>query len=314
MNPLYQLSKTRGYFLRREAIKFGCDDRVLHRGVRRGTLVRIRQGAYCHTELWQRCTPVDQHLARAMASYDLTSGNACLSHVSALAVHGAPLWNVDLDGSHLTRLDGASSRNEAAVTHHRGDGLRPEEVVEDQGRRVTAAARSTIDAMTLMSMESGVIVGDWMLHQKKATHQELWDVKTRLDQNPRTRALHVLVPFLDHRSESPGESRCRYLFWLMGLPCPELQWEIYDSTGRLIAKTDFAWPEHGVYGEFDGKVKYGRLLKPGQSAGDVIFAEKTREDAVRRETDGTMVRWTWSDIHPQSAPTGRLLELLRPAA
>jgi len=38
---------------------------------------------------------------------------------------------------------------------------------------------------------------------------------------------------------------------------------------------------HKTVGEFDGKIKYGRLLKPGQRIEDEIFEEKLREDAVR---------------------------------
>jgi len=44
---------------------------------------------------------------------------------------------------------------------------------------------------------------------------------------------------------------------------------------------DFYWDEQKTVGEFDGKIKYGRLLKPGQRIEDVVFAEKLREDAVR---------------------------------
>jgi hypothetical protein len=43
--------------------------------------------------------------------------------------------------------------------------------------------------------------------------------------------------------------------------------------GRLIARVDFHWKEHQTVGEFDGKTKYGRLLKPGQRIEDVIFKE-----------------------------------------
>jgi len=48
-------------------------------------------------------------------------------------------------------------------------------------------------------------------------------------------------------------------------------------------------------GEFDGLVKYGRLLEPGQVPADVLFAEKRREDAMRAQLRG-LTRWTWSDI------------------
>ena len=32
-----------------------------------------------------------------------------------------------------------------------------------------------------------------------------------------------------------------------------------------MARPDFWWEERGLAGEFDGMVKYGRLLRPGQS-------------------------------------------------
>ena len=63
----------------------------------------------------------------------------------------------------------------------------------------------------------------------------------------------------------------------------------------MIGTCDWAWPDHGVLGEFDGKVKYGRLLKPGQDVGQVVFAEKQREDLIRAVTDFRMVRIIWSD-------------------
>ena len=34
------------------------------------------------------------------------------------------------------------------------------------------------------------------------------------------------------------------------------QYEIRDSAGQLLARLDFAWPELGVFLEFDGKEKY----------------------------------------------------------
>lgn len=72
---------------------------------------------------------------------------------------------------------------------------------------------------------------------------------------------------------------------------------------------DFGWPEHGVAGEFDGQVKYGRLLRPGQSPGDAVFAEKVREDRLRGE-GLTVVRWTWDELTPFDAVESRLRRAL----
>lgn len=77
-----------------------------------------------------------------------------------------------------------------------------------------------------------------------------------------------------------------------GLPVPILQSEHRLSGRRII--TDFEWADRLV-GEFDGEVKYGRLLAPGQRVEDVIADEKAREDLLR--WSGRMViRWVWAQL------------------
>jgi hypothetical protein len=62
---------------------------------------------------------------------------------------------------------------------------------------------------------------------------------------------------------------------------PEPQREIHGLDGRLVARVDFCWEEQRTVGEFDGKIKYGRLLKPGQPIEEALFDEKRREDSLR---------------------------------
>jgi hypothetical protein len=59
-------------------------------------------------------------------------------------------------------------------------------------------------------------------------------------------------------------------------------------------------------GEFDGKIKYGRLLKPGQRIEDVIFEEKLREDALR-DLGWQSVRWLWRDLYRRGVLRERVL-------
>lgn len=309
MDALLTLSAARGFFLRREALELGFEDRQLYALRRRGVIVRIRQGAYCHTELWRDFSERERHLARAHASQDLAAGPTALSHVSALADYGAPLWQIPLERCHLTRCDAGSSRIEAGVVHHRGT-LSDGDVVTRDGRLITSGGRTTVDGLGRMSVESGMVAGDWMLNQGFTTAEECWAIKTANNHWPNTRILELTLRLLDGRSASAGESRARYLFWRMHLPKPELQYRIIGSDGEVIAITDFAWPEHNVYGEFDGRVKYGRSLRPSGDLEMVLFDEKRREDAVRRETGGTMVRWTWDELSPSSAPSVQLLRLL----
>jgi hypothetical protein len=117
----------------------------------------------------------------------------------------------------------------------------------------------------------------------------------------------------DGAAGSVGETRGRWLFWAFGLPTPQLQYPVHDAHGVLRGTCDFGWPEQGTLGEFDGKVKYGRLLREGQSPGDVVFAEKQREDELRELTGMAMIRLTWDDYERPRNAVARLNRFLRSA-
>ena len=102
------------------------------------------------------------------------------------------------------------------------------------------------------------------------------------------------------------------IFHLARLPTPELQFSVFTHDGRFVGRSDFGWPEFGVLGEFDGKSKYGELLrKPGQSAEQVLVAEKRREDRLR-ELGWMVIRWMWQDLMCPESLIGRLPEGLHP--
>jgi hypothetical protein len=71
---------------------------------------------------------------------------------------------------------------------------------------------------------------------------------------------------------------------------------VYDADGMLVGITDFAWPEHKMLGEMDGKVKYGALLRPGETPTDAVFREKRREDRLREVTRWAMIRYVEQDL------------------
>ena len=101
------------------------------------------------------------------------------------------------------------------------------------------------------------------------------------------------IDFLDPRSESPGESCSRVVLHEQGLPKPDLQVEVYDDRGCLLARSDFGWIERRTLGKFDGHGKYGALRRPDQGADDVVLDEKTREDRLR-DHGWQIARWNWS--------------------
>ncbi|MBO9705833.1 MAG: hypothetical protein J7474_10025 [Arthrobacter sp.] len=130
----------------------------------------------------------------------------------------------------------------------------------------------------------------------------------QIPQASRKRRLRAILDFSDPGGFLPGESLSRVAMHRLGFPRPELQARFTDRAG-LIGYTDFCWRSAKVIGEFDGRDKY---VKPeylrGRSTSDVVMAEKTREDRLRR-LGFTVVRWVWADVQNPE----RLESLLRQA-
>lgn len=93
-----------------------------------------------------------------------------------------------------------------------------------------------------------------------------------------------------------------------GLPVPSQQGEEFEPDGRRIGRVDFHF-DGVVLGEFDGRVKYGRLVKPGQTPGDVVFDEKLRKGALR-DLGFQVVRWTWDDLENPERAVARIRSAL----
>lgn len=313
MDPLRVIAEVDGFFTRQQAMEAGYDVKAIARTLKSRQWVRVRPGAYTFPDLWEAADPVAQHLCRAHAIARKLGDRVALSHVSAALEHGLSVWNVDLSLVHVTRLDGGSGRIEAGVVHHEGR-TTPEDLVERNGILVMKPARAALETASMTTSEGGLVVLDSLLHVTDVQREEMEATFTLMSSWADTQRLVVPVRMADGRAESVGESRWRHLDYAYNLPAPELQYEVYDDRGNLIGTTDMAWPKYRLLGEFDGKIKYGRLLKPGQEPGDVVFEEKKREDALREVTGFGMVRVIWLDLDRPADTAVRMWRLMRRAA
>ena len=284
-----------GVFLRREALACGYTDRDLSAAVRRGLLVRVRHGAYVASAVWAAANIEQRHRIRTVAVVLAHGDRVALSHTTAALHHGFRLWNVDLGRVHLLRLDGGPSRVFGDLVYHAA-GWAADDICDRDGMLATAPARAAVEAASLQGVEAGLVILDSAIDLKAATPRELAGAFESMIGWPSTRSLQISIRLMRPGAQSVGETRTRYLCWMHGIPEPQLQFEVFDSGGALVGITDFAWPELGVLGEFDGRVKYGRLLRPGEEPGDVVFREKRREDALRDVTGYRMVRVIWDDL------------------
>ena len=292
-----------GLRLRPELLAAGYSDDDLRRLRRSGELTRVRRGAYVPT--------VDDRLREREARHALTVRAAVaqlptesvVSHSSAAVLHGLPVWNIPLNRVHVTRdrSSGGGHRRSDLHVHHTP--LQPDEITVVDGVALTTPARTLADLARGTPFEQAVAVVDAALCSGIVSRSDLDDAVQRAARRPGNHKARRTISFADPGAESVGESRSRVLIARFRVPAPILQWEV-PTSGR-IGRTDFAWPEQRTVGEFDGRVKYGRLLRRGQQPGDVVFAEKVREDAIR-DTGLRVVRWTWDELDGFDAVVARL--------
>lgn len=298
-----------GFFLRREALGAGWHDRDLLKAVRCGVLVRLRQGAYADAAAVRELDPVARHALTGRAVVRAAHAEVVLSHLSSLAQLGAPLWDLPLAQVHITRANGRSGRREAGVVPH--GAVLAERDVHHVGRTpITVPALAAVELSTITDVEHTLPVLDWVLHAELATRPDLLAYAEQLNQRPGSLASRIAIGLADGAAESVGESRTRYMCWRAGLPEPVPNYVVRDRWGRVVARVDLAWPEHGVFLEFDGKFKYQRYRRPGESVADVVVREKRREELICGLTGWRCIRLVWAHLHQPRATTAWIRSVL----
>lgn len=299
--------------LRRELLAEGYDDRAIARLVSRGVLARVRHGAYCDATVWRGLDDAGRHAVRSRAVLRQAKAPLVLSHVSGLLEYGVPTWGLDLSTVHVTRLDRRAGRNEAGVHQHCGV-VTADDLVEVNDIAVMAATRLAFETTTIADAEVSLAVVNHLLHAGFTTTEALDQAASKYRHWPHSLATNLVLRLCDRRIESVGESRSFMLCFRQGLPMPVPQFEVFDSSGRLVGRVDFAWPELGVFLEFDGKAKYEKYLKQGERPSDVVIREKRREERICRITGWRCIRLTWADLEHPARTAAHVRSVLFPTS
>jgi hypothetical protein len=281
--------------MRSDALASGCTDRDLARLVRAGALHRVRPGAYSPTAVWATLDPAARHALLARAVLRKARAPSVLSHISAVPEYGGPVWGLPLDVVDVTRLDRKAGRQEAGVRQHQGL-LRAEDVVRRNLVDVTSATRLAIDITTVVPVEPALCVVNHLLHAGDTDLEQIRARYTSMAHHPHTLKTDLVFRLADPRIESVGESRTLFVCWKQGVPAPEPQFVVVDDWGREVARLDFAWPDRKRWLEFDGRQKYVKFLRDGESVTDAVLREKKREEMVAELTGWRCLRITWADL------------------
>jgi hypothetical protein len=293
---------------RADALADGFSDAELARSVRRRELVRVQRGTYVRSPATLPDDAAARHRLVTAATTAELRRPGFVSHASAAVLHGLPVWGVRLKRVHVLRRPSAGGSGSARVHLHIAR-IDDEQLTEVDGIITTDVTRTVVDVARSESFESAVVTADAALASRRTTPAALTACLVSMGAVPGSRRAARVLAFADAASESVGESRSRVLMHRLRLPPPDLQVRVRRPDGSLIGRCDFGWRSPRVLGEFDGRVKYGRLLTPGRDAGDVVFEEKRREDELR-EMDWSVARWTWADLVPGTVVEQRLRRAL----
>jgi hypothetical protein len=168
---------------------------------------------------------------------------------------------------------------------YRSAALRPSHVV-DRGVRVTSPARTVVDVARTHDLPDALACGDAAVRRGLTDVASALTLLDSLGSVRGCRRARAALVHLDGRRESPLESFSWARFLEAGLPLPLMQEEFWDEDG-FVGRVDFWWPQFRLVGEVDGRMKY--------STADAIYAEKRREDRIRRLGVG-VERWGMPEL------------------
>lgn len=288
-----------GLLMREDALAAGCDDQDLRAAVRAKVLHRELPGIYVDRDRWLGLDETGRYKLVVRGVMRKSRSEVVASHLSAVVLHAGPTWELPLAEVHLTRPDGRAARRQLRRVTHRGR-LHPSDVTEKDGLAVTSPARTCLDLTSVVDTVHALPVLDDFLHRHLTTKEELEKTRLRMEQWPGTLTSDVCIRLADGRRENVAESRTFHMMYVGGVATSVAQHPIRLPGGREV-RLDFAWPELGVWLEFDGREKYLKHRRPGESVVDAVLREKRREEAIARATGWRCIRITWADLQrPQS--------------
>ena len=206
---------------------------------------------------------------RSRAAYLLVAdGGGVLAGYSAALLHGADCAPLRAPAEVL--VSGTCRRHPGLAVRYGptvGD-----EITEVSGCRVTSPLRTAWDLCRRLDRTEAVVALDALARAGRFSPDDLLARRLGEPGARGCRRLDVIVAASDPRAESPPETRLRLALIEAGLPTPEVQYEIRDEHGFVLARFDLAYPESKLAIEYDGAVHFSRRRREADLQRDTTVA------------------------------------------
>jgi hypothetical protein len=175
------------------------------------------------------------------------------SHEAALALHGSPTPRYPYRVAvHVSAHRPAREPRLTGISGHRLQ-TRDDASGIVAGIRVENVVRAWRQTATLWPIDDLVAAGDFIVGRGRLASLEELRAEVRSMGGRGTAPLERALLDIRPGSASSEETRLRLALLRAGLPQPELNWDLRDAAGRLIAVLDLAFIRWRLDVEYDGR-------------------------------------------------------------
>jgi len=272
----------------RELLAAGATDNDLERWTRHGLVVRETRGRYvlphahdvsADRHQQARADHLSKLAAALTAAPDAVAGLRSAAMLHHLPVSSVPLIPEIIRHPDRPHLSGTRTVRTTLLEldRERLDNL-----------ETTSLERTGVDVALDLRTQSALMTVDAALAQG-ASLQSMWQILRARGSVRGCRSARQTLSWADGHAASALESMSR--FELMNRSVPRPQCNVWLSwRGTRYCVDDF-WPEWGIVGESDGRIKYEGSL----AVGDTLWQEKLRQEWIE-QLSLLVVRWTTPEI------------------
>jgi hypothetical protein len=271
----------------------GISPSTAQRAVRLGAWVKVRRGAYLVTP--DRAATHSRWVqARAIS---LTHPGAVLAGGTAALVWG--LHQVPAGPAEVV-VPAARALRSAPDRRPHVWGLEPGDTTVVRGMAVTTVTRTLLDLLRSNDRLVGLAVLDAAVRRRLATSADLDSLRRRAVGLPGSAHVADLWLLADARAESGLESRVRLRCHEGGTPPDDLQVEVRDDDGALVARADMVFRRRS-------RSRSGLLIVEADGASvhaapDAVYRDRVRANRLTA-LGHDILRFTWEDtVDPLTIP------------
>jgi hypothetical protein len=288
---LRAMERHAGVFATADALAAGVDPNSIGPLLRSGVWRRVRYGVYTTDTVWREHEAQGRvHRLECAAVLRRLEGDGVVSHTSAARLHTLVVPRGLSTEVRLTQPGQFRTGKGYRISEAP---LLSEDAVELDGLRVTSISRTLADVGREWQLGDTVVAADDALADGRVSLRELQTAALAQTHWVGCGSAARAFSLARVGAHSPHETRTRLALLRAGLPEPLLQQAVLVGS-RVIAVLDMYWPDHGVFAECDGMVKYTDPWR-GRSPLEALRDEKRRHDDLL-DLDLRGVRLTPDDV------------------